>query len=324
MKLFKHKQRETVESYMTKWLEQTKRTTLKPSSYDRVEESLKYQIFPNIGDVKLSALCADDIQLMVNKVAQERSYSTVKKAYCNLNNCLSFAVSRGDIKTNPAETVVLPKQIDRRDIFYYTEEQIRLVVKEAADTFMNGRYKHRYGYAVILLLNTGLRVGELLSLEWKDVDIEKRFIYVHANMSIVKSRNSSDKSYESVIQTPKSKKSVRYVPLNENAIFALKKLKIIIGDNMRVISTKNNNFVDPHKIYDTMKSILRNCEIVGTCDIVHALRHTFATILIRKGTDIKVVSEILGHSDVSTTIRIYYHVIEEQKHSAVHKLDNLY
>lgn len=80
----------------------------------------------------------------------------------------------------------------------------------------------------------------------------------------------------------------------------------------------------PRKIYRTMESILRNCGITDKTNLVHALRHTFATTLIHSGVDVKAVSEILGHEDVSTTLKIYHHVIDEQKHSAVMKLDNLY
>lgn len=73
-----------------------------------------------------------------------------------------------------------------------------------------------------------------------------------------------------------------------------------------------------------MESILDRCGITGKTNLVHALRHTFATTLIRNVTDIKVVSEILGHEDVSTTLKVYHHVVDEQKESAVTQLDNLY
>lgn len=91
----------TVEEYMTKWLINTKRPSLKRSSYDRVEQSLNYQIFPAIGKIKLKKLTDDDIQLMLNDLAERSSYSTTKKAYVNLKSCLDLAVLKGDIKKNP-------------------------------------------------------------------------------------------------------------------------------------------------------------------------------------------------------------------------------
>ena len=73
-----------------------------------------------------------------------------------------------------------------------------------------------------------------------------------------------------------------------------------------------------------MECILKKCGITDKENLVHALRHTFATTLIRSRVDIKAVSEILGHEDVSTTLNTYHHVVEQQKHSAVMTLNNLY
>ena len=320
----KFRKKESVESYMTNWLETVKKPSLKRRSYDRIEQTLKYQIFPEIGNIQLKKLTTNDIQLMLNKISEERSYSTAKKAYDNINACLNLAVIRGELISNPVLGAVLPKNKVRRDVSSYTEEQIRLIAEEAVSLYKNNKIRYRYGYAIILILNTGMRVGEALYLKWKDVNLEKRYIYVHGNVSVPKTHKKG-KSYELIEQdSPKTDKSTRYISLNDNAVNALINLRKIIGDSNRVIATSNRTITSPHKIYDTMKRILDRCEIYGAVDIVHALRHTFATMLIRQGEDIKVVSELLGHSDVATTIRIYYHTIEEQKHSAVQKLDNFY
>lgn len=315
----------TVEEYMTDWLTTVKQPVLKPASYDRVEQSLRYQVFPTIGNMKLRSLSADDIQFMVNNAVSNSSYSTAKKAYNNINSCLNLAVEKGLIDKNPASAVVLPRKRENKDISSYTEEQIKLIVNEAASIYKNGKFRYRYGYAIILMLNTGMRLGEALYLKWKDVNLDKRYIYIHGNVSNVKTHDENSSTYHLIEQdTPKTNKSTRYITLNDNAVQALEKLKGNIGNSGRVIATKSGTIVSPHKIYDTMKRILEQCDIYGTTDILHALRHTFATMLIRNGVDVKVVSELLGHSDVSTTIRIYYHIIEEQKHSAVQKLDNFY
>lgn len=321
MKIFK---RETVKSYMTEWLTTVKQQTVKPSTYDRIEACLTNQVFPKIGDIPLSKLKCEQIQLLLNDTIAEKSYSTTKKIYNNLNNCFSLAVIRGKMKTNPMTGVILPKRKKYTDISSYSLEHIKLIAEEAVRQRPNGNYKYRYGYAILLLLNTGMRLGELLYLKWEDVNFEARYIYIHGNVTQVKSRNG-DKMYTLIEQdVPKTDRSTRYISLNDNAIICLKKLRAIINNKTRVIASKTGKALFPKSIHITMQKILNNCNITGCKDIVHALRHTFATMLIRQGIDIKVVSELLGHSDVSTTIRIYYHVIEEQKHSAVHKLDNFY
>lgn len=323
--LHRRKCKQTLEVYMTDWLETTKKPQLKPSSYDRVEISCRHQIFNHLGRTRLDRLSPAQIQAVLNELSEQRSFSTVKKAYNNLNSCLELAVQRGDLQRNPLRTVVLPKNKKCYDISSYTKDQIQKIVAEATSCFNNGNYRYRYGWAIVLLLNTGMRVGELLYLKWKDVDLDQRYIHVHGDVSVIKTRSETGSSYAVIEQdTPKTAKSDRYISLNDRAYEALIKLKALIGDSVRVISTRNASIPTPRKIHLTMRHILDRCGIEGTKDIVHALRHTFATELIRQGTDIKVVSELLGHSDVSTTIRIYYHTIEAQRHAAMEKLANFY
>ena len=318
----------TVESYMRRWLIDVKQPDHKPGSFDRVEQSLEYQIFPYIGHIQLNALTSNDIQQMINNILEKWSFSTAKKAYNNLNSCLELAVTKGEITKNPVNGVKLPSAKNKvtKEVNAYTSEEIEAIVAEAKRTYSNGAPVYRYGYVIILLLNTGMREGEPLFLKWDDVDFEKRRIYVHGNVVDVKNRDeNAEVSYTIIEQeTAKTAKSTRYIPLNDNAIEALENLRCIIKDDHRVIATKNHTIVSTHKIYTTMRNIVRRCNISGKANLVHSLRHTFATTLIRNGVDIKAVSEILGHEDAATTLKIYHHVIEEQKHAAVTALDNLY
>ena len=318
----------TVATYMTYWLMEVKKPEVKPGTFDRIEQSLNYQIFPAIGHIQINSLTAGDVQHMINSIAAEKSYSTAKKAYDNLNACMKLGVQRGEILKNPVEGVRLPssKKKAKKDIAAYTPEEVAAIVEEAKRTYSNGTPVYRYGYLIILILNTGMREGEPLYLKWKDVDLEKRRIYICGDVAEVKNREPNAKSKYICIEqdTPKTNRSVRYIPLNNNAIDALEQLRKIIKDDKRVIASKNHTIPSPRKIYRTMESILRNCGITGKTNLVHALRHTFATTLIHSGVDIKAVSEILGHEDVSTTLKNYHHVIEEHKHSAVMKLDDLY
>lgn len=318
----------TVSSYMTYWLENVKKPEVKPGSYDRIEQSLNYQIFPAIGHIQINALTSNDVQKMVNTILETKSYSTAKKAYNNLNACMELGVQRGEILKNPVKGVKLPssKSKEKKEVTAYTPEEVASIATEAKRTYRNGAPIYRYGYLIILILNTGMREGEPLYLKWKDVDFEKRRIFIHGDVVEVKNRDrNAESSYICIEQeTPKTNKSTRYIPLNDNAVEALENLRKLIKDKDRVIATKNHTVLSPRKVYRTMENILERCGITNKTNLVHALRHTFATTLIRNGVDIKAVSEILGHEDVSTTLKIYHHVIEEQKHSAVTVLDNLY
>lgn len=314
----------TVEVYMSDWLENYKKNSVKPASYERLTQTFENQVVKNIGHLQMQAVKADDIQRMVNAIYSEKSYSTTKKAFDFVNECMRDAVLKRQIIFNPCEGVKLPKKptrtVDDEEKFYYTEEQVRAIVTEATAVFSNGTPKYRYGQVIILLLATGMREGEPLYLKWKNVDFENKCLRVCGNVVEVDG---------GIIEqdTPKTTKSNRVIPLNDNAVRALTEIKDIINDDERVVATKNGKAVSPSSIRRTMKSIIKNCDVKGISDVkdrVHALRHTFAATLIRNGADIKVVSEILGHEDVTTTLKIYHHVIEEQKRDVVTAIDNIF
>lgn len=317
----------SVKSYIEHWLYTIKIHELKPASFDRLEQTCTYQIFPYIGEIQVQALTADDIQKMLSEIAKTHSFSTVKKAYNCLNACLKWGFVRNEIIRNPMLGCVLPtKTIQKtKEIRAYTQNEVSAIVNECTRRYKNGQYIYRYGYAYILMLNTGIRLGEALFLKWNDVDFENHTIFIHGNVSEYKVRENGKTHYVLEEQdSPKTKKSVRYVSLNTRAVEALEKLKEISDGDVHVLSTKQHTLVSPDNMYRTFKSILKQCNITDVNDIIHSLRHTFATALILNGEDIKVVSELLGHADVAITMRTYYHTLEKQKKQAVHKLNNFY
>lgn len=315
----------TVEEYCINWLKNVKINELKPSSYDRKETTLLNQVFPLIGMLQLPQLSIDNVQEMINQLRKNKlSYSTIKKAYEAINECCKYAMIRGDLQKNPCIGVSLPKNLKHRDsdIKFYTEEQIKLLLEQSIVKYSNGKNKYRLGYGIQFLLYTGLRIGEALALTWKDVDFENKTIRINKNLKQVKNRdNNSQIKYKVIIQdSTKTKSGSRIIPLNNKSIEALNHIKEITGQYEYIFSTETGNVIFA-RAFDTMfRKIQTNCgfkEIYG----VHALRHTFASLLFKKGVDVKTVSEILGHKDVSVTYNIYIHLIQEQKMNAVNLLD---
>ena len=181
--------------------------------------------------------------------------------------------------------------------------------------------RYRYAPAYILLLNTGLRVGELVALTWKDIDFTKRIIRVNKTVSTIKNRNrfESDNQKVNVITTTKTKKSNRVIPMNETACLVLKELmkrqqEMGIKSDY-VISTKEGNPMLVRVLEQTFSRICQENYI--DYKGIHSLRHTFGSVLVKKGVDIKVISEILGHSTVQFTYDRYIHIINEMKAEAV-------
>jgi len=180
----------------------------------------------------------------------------------------------------------------------------------------NRRYPN--GGAMDLILNTGLRMGEALALQWSDINWKKNTISVTKNLIRVKNRSGKGKKYKLILQEkPKTEKSKRIIPLNGDALAALEDLKTAPGykANGFVIHNKDGAAVLPRTLEQSLENM---CDAVGIRKIgVHALRHTYATRLFEKGVDIKIISELLGHSSTEITYRIYVHVIDSLKEAAV-------
>jgi len=312
-------QKTTVRQYMNTWMTETKINELKSSSYDRKEQVLENQVYPYIGDLQVSNLTTSDIQSMINSLSKKYSYSTIKKAYEAVNACMKLAIIKRDIQYNPALGVTLPTNIQKSEgeIIFFNESEIKLITEEAVRKYNNDIPIYRLGYAVLFLLNTGLRIGEALALQWRDIDFINKTVFIKKNVKLVKNRDSKQETKYILKEqnNPKTKKSTRTVPLNANAINALLQLKTVTGNHQHVFATKTGKIINPRNIDRMFRNILTQCKL-PLCGL-HSLRHTFASILFKNGVDVKTVSEILGHSDVSITYNTYVHLIQEQKIKAV-------
>lgn len=317
----------TFAEYATYWLDTVLKTSLKPSSYMRKEVVLRVQVLPFIGNCIISNLSQSMIQSMINSLSQTYSYSTVKKAYEAVNGCINHynsAVSHSS--ENPCRNVVLPnsKARDIADIPYFDKTSTRLLEDEAGRIKENGAPKYRLGQAIIVLLYTGIRVSELLALRWSDVDFDNHFLSVTKNLVQIKNDGElTDNRYKLIIQdSTKTKSSNRIVPLNTKAESALRSLLTITGTDDYVITTVNHALCAPYNMSKLFHEIQTNAGIPQESQHgVHALRHTFASMLYRNGCDTKIVSELLGHSSVKITEDIYIHLAQEQKALAISNID---
>lgn len=283
-----------------------------------------------IGQKKIKDITIDDMQKFIDDISRNYSDSIVKKTIEILKPSIKKAVVEQKIRFNPMDFVVIPKKNniinieDEEKEQMYSEDEIEKITEVCMGYYgINTRNTKRYRYApaYILLLNTGLRVGELVALTWKDIDFTKRIIRVNKTVSTIKNRNrfESDNQKVNVITTTKTKKSNRVIPMNETACLVLKELmkrqqEMGIKSDY-VISTKEGNPMLVRVLEQTFSRICQENYI--DYKGIHSLRHTFGSVLVKKGVDIKVISEILGHSTVQFTYDRYIHIINEMKAEAV-------
>lgn len=323
--------KQTVEKFMLNWLTTVKKYELKPTSYDRLELTITKHICPKIGRIQISALTGQDIQRVLNEYYDDgKSYSTVKKIYDALHGCFAWAVLQRTIPYNPTDGVVIPgtkkaKERKRKSsdtVKFYTKEEQDALIKEATATYKNGTPIYRFGYAVPLLLNTGLRIGELLALQWKrDIDFAARTVSISHCVVMVRDRSKKEGFKLLDQDSTKSESGERILYLNDEALLALRELQKITGNFKYVISSKTGGIIHPSNIERMMRGA---CERAGFPKEKsygpHALRHSFASNLFRNGVDVKVISELMGHSDIGITINTYIHLIEDQKKQAIVKI----
>lgn len=301
-----------VGDYIYSYITVFKSASLKPSSLTRDYGILNNQINPTVGGYKLSKLTSKEIQSqLVNKLKDKNySLSTIHKAYTLLNEAMKKAVQDGKILTNPCVGVKLPSKnvIIPKKIEVLNDDEINSFIKAAMlKTVENS-------LAILLVLHTGLRVGELCALRWEDCDYENRKINVHRDVSVSNINGERIVAFQEGTKTRLS----RTVPMNEQAMSLLKQIQET--SDRELIIKSDAEVPQPSTIGQQYNRILRYAGIKGRTGI-HTLRHTFASQCFKKGIDIKYVSEILGHSSVSFTYNTYVHLLPDQTQNILDLLD---
>ena len=318
----------TVDEFITNWLVNVKSNDLKPTSYDRLERTINNQIIPTIGQYDLSKLTSQQIQNeLINPLKNNKSYSSIKKVYNAINACYKYAMSIRRIQFNPMDAVIIPSstQFDETEVHWFNDHEITIFKAECVSRYSNGSYRHLLGYGMIFVMETGLRLGEAIAVKWSDIDFYKKQLYVNHNAVTVKDRSKNSSTKHKIVNQDflKTKSSKRIIPLNKTAINALNHIKEIrySGRDGFILCTKDQTQNTTQNFSRQFKSIINHAHIKN-CG-VHTLRHTFASQLFKKGVDIKTISMLLGHSNVSITYNTYIHLIQQQKIDAVESIDEI-
>ena len=163
---------------------------------------------------------------------------------------------------------------------------------------------------ILLALYTGMRIGEICALRWKNIDLTEGEIHVVETLQRIYRKNMANTSVlqqkgfsEIVISSPKSHSSIRSIPLSKKLLRILRKVKQV--DEAFFLTGETDRFMEPRTYRDYYSRLLKRHGLPYVP--FHGLRHTFATRCIESGCDYKTVSELLGHSDVKTTLHLYVH-----------------
>lgn len=199
------------------------------------------------------------------------------------------------------------------------QKQIEILTEDEIKIIKNNIKNTKYELLILLDLATGLRLGELLALDWNYIDIKNKTLKVERSVKEVYIYDSEDnKHIETVFQVPKTIHSFRILPIPENII---KRLEKIQDKNGLLFKDEQGNPLKGKNVSTAWNKILKKCNIPHKK--FHSIRHTYASMLLKNGVDIQTVSELMGHSDISIT-QIYLHSSETQKHDAINKINYLF
>lgn len=330
----------TLYEYIKNWMETYKQYSVKDTTYDCLEDALEVRIKPyDISNMQISSLSPEICQRYINDLTgsdAKYSLATITKTYNTINSCLRYAEAVGDIIRNPMALVNLPSvdkiQTPEKVSRFFTTDEIKLIRDRCYAKFKNGVPVYAYGNVIVLLMFTGMRIGECLGLRWCDIDFENNTINIDNTIAVVVDRDKRSSKKTKITNTsPKTRKSNRKIPMSSTAKEAILNIKNSrnkwLSDEDYVVVTSNGRIADARNIRRCLDSVLKSCGLQSddkgeNCGL-HALRHTFASTLLAKGVDIKIISDLLGHEKVSTTYNIYAHLIPEQKETSVKLLDDI-
>ena len=302
--------------------------SVEQTTYDRCECSAKNQIYPLLGEKAVGDITAADIKNLLNYWMNKcYAYTTVKKAYVILNEYFRYLYREELIPKNPMANIEMIKKSnflsaqnkenlpECETVTIFTPEEIEKFKAEAFSTFKDGKRKYQQAAAYILMLNTGLRTGELLGLLNSDIDLENKTLTVRQGVKEIVNRDGVGKAAMKIkVGKPKSAASKRTVPLNRTAMDMIEDLRkeAYFGENTPLVADGNGDYTKPVNFRKRYYRILKAAGIKRKG--LHSLRHTFATNLVNgqkkpdgtiKALSPRQVADLLGHSTSQIT-ELYY------------------
>ncbi len=297
------------------WYENHCKPAVRPNTRTGYENNIRLYIRPRLGGIPLNKLTANDLQKFINWMRQDGrskyresrgdglSANTIRHCCGLCRRALDKAVTEKLIVRNPAEECKLP-QARRMEMRLLSREELqKLLIQAKAEGY----------YEVFLLeLTTGLRVGELMALQWDDLNFNTGELRIERQVCQIKG--------ELLIQPPKNKASIRTVILPPAVVTALKKYKQTVFSRWMFPSPKKEYApIAPSVVSHRLAKILKHagCKKVR----FHDLRHVFATNALEHGMDVKTLSTVIGHVSSATTLNVYAHVTSDMQRQAAARID---
>lgn len=300
--------KKTIKEIANFWKED-KRQYVKQSTMAVYLLSLENHILPAFGS-KMGVTEEDVQAFALEKLNGGLSQKTVKDMLIVLKMVLRFGEKQGWLShtewrvkyPTSQPTIALPilTKANQKKLMTYLKDNF---------SFLN--------LGILVCLSTGLRIGEVCALRWSDIDMVTGTLYVNRTIERIYIVDTEKPHTELVVNTPKTKNSLREIPLSKELVRVLRPLMKIVNVNYYIL-TNDMKPTEPRTYRNYFNRLLRQLDIPRLK--FHGLRHSFATRCIESHCDYKTVSVLLGHADISTTLNLYVHPNEEQKRNCIDKM----
>ena len=289
-----------------------KKQYVKKSSFSAYMLLIENHLLPAFGE--MNSIEEADVQAFVfQKLAEKLSQKTIKDILIVLKMALKFGAKNKLIEYTPFD-IHYPTEREKHGIEVLSKTNQKKIMNYVQEnfTFRN--------LGVYICLCTGIRIGEICALTWNDIDTEAGIIYVRKTIQRIYIIENGKRHTELLLDTPKTKNSIRDIPITKDLLKMLKPLKKIVNNNFFVL-TNDIKPTEPRTYRNYYKKLIEDLNIPALK--FHGLRHSFATRCIESNCDYKTVSVILGHSNISTTLNLYVHPNMEQKKKCIEQMSKM-
>ncbi|MDE5667157.1 MAG: site-specific integrase [Clostridia bacterium] len=297
------------DNWLKEWLLNWAKPLVKPRTYERYVAIVRTQVAPRLGKFNISELTANVLQQFAAELSASYSPNTVAGIIAVVKSSLVCAKESGKVSKQFSACIKNPKAGEKEVTCFTLKEQRKI------ENYVKKSGKPKL-FGIVMCLYTGLRIGELLALEWGDIDLKRHFVSVNKSC-----RDQWENGrYIKAIDTPKTRNSVRKIPLPKSLLPYLKVMKESAGSGYVFTSYKGDL---PIRSYQrTFENLLEKLGIPHRG--FHTLRHTFATRALECGMDVKTLSVILGHTNPAITLKRYAHSLTEHQSAMMNKLGKMF
>ena len=303
--------------WLISWLENYVQPSSKQRTFARYSEIVNQHIIPKLGEAYITELKPFVLQCYVKELLNNGnlknnnglSPNSVNAIITVIQNSLRTAYGLGYVDSYIADKIKRPK-IEEREITSFTTVEQKKIEQAVL------KHKKIKMFGILLCLYTGLRIGELLALEWTDIDFVKCELSV--NKTCYDGKNP-DGSFCRITDKPKTQTSQRISPLPKQLLSLLRDIRKKSGS--KYVVSNGDKIICIRSYQKTFSSLLKKLDISHKG--FHAIRHTFATRALECGMDVKTLSEILGHKNPTTTLNRYVHSLMEHKREMMNKIGKL-